>query len=245
MLEKIVPVTTIIVLLSSISLTGNLLSLASSQPETRPLPAILIHGYNQNKSVWNTWEGLLESARIPYYSVTFNQSSDKCGAAIDHATELDTLIQKIINSTNYQKVNLVGYSKGGLDARVYLDASNTNAVENLIMISTPNDGSVLADRYYQTDRCTPAVYDLMTNSTAIEAAINPNTEYYTISSHIFPNFFDGGGNPEIPGADDGWVAVESVESEDYNNLGPTLRYHLTPPDEIEFDLVRDVLAGEE
>src|ERR687898_509240 len=183
MLEKIVPVTTIIVLLSSISFTGNLLSLASSQPETRPLPAILIHGYNQNESVWNTWEGLLESARIPYYSVTFNQSSDKCGAAIDHAM--------------------------------------------------------------QCDRCTPAVYDLMTNSTAIEAAINPNTEYYTISSYIYPNFFDGGGNPEIPGADDGWVAVESVESEDYNNLGPTLRYHLTPPDEIEFDSVGEILAGEE
>jgi hypothetical protein len=126
----------------------------------------------------------------------------------------------------------------------YLDNSNTDDVANLIMIATPNEGSILADIYYPTDTYTPAVYDLLTGSEATQADINPNTQYYTISGIIYPNTWNGGGNPQIPGYDDGVVAVESVESEEYINLGPIRHYHLHPPGQMEYDLVEHILTGQ-
>jgi hypothetical protein len=70
---------------------------------------------------------------------------------------------------------------------------------------------------------------------------NPNTNYYTISGNWLSNV---GGNWYIPGPDDAWVAVESVESEEYSqSLGQTLHYH-TDLLEEEYNLARDILDGQ-
>jgi hypothetical protein len=57
---------------------------------------------------------------------------------------------------------LIGYSKGGLDARVYLasDLANNN-VANLIMVGTPNAGSWLA---YSINECDPEYKRFKTRS---------------------------------------------------------------------------------
>ena len=232
---------------------GSSFSLAKGQPNT-PLPVILIHGYKQDKSIWSIWESLLESKHIPYRSVTFNQSDDDCGLARDHASELNTLVQDILLETGHQKVNIVGYSKGGLDARVYLDNSNTDDVANLIMIATPNEGSILADYNYLTDWCKPAVHDLRTGSEATQADINTNTEYHTISGDVgtictpiwggWGGCFMTEGNGFVPGPDDWVVAVSSVESEDYNNLGRTSHVHGDPPGQMEYNLAEHILTGQ-
>ena len=63
----------------------------------------------------------------------------------DHAKELAQIVQEVKSMTGENKVNIIGHSKGGLDARVYLAKTNTNDVANLIMIGTPNAGGQLAD----------------------------------------------------------------------------------------------------
>ena len=67
------------------------------------------------------------------------------------------MVQDIKEQSGAQKINIVGYSKGGLDARVFLDITDTKDVANLIMIGTPNAGSPVAET---NDVCAPAVYDL-------------------------------------------------------------------------------------
>jgi triacylglycerol esterase/lipase EstA (alpha/beta hydrolase family) len=57
---------------------------------------------------------------------------------------LSEKIGEIKSQTGQNQVNIVGHSKGGLDARVYL-ANGTHDVANLIMIGTPNAGSPLAE----------------------------------------------------------------------------------------------------
>ena len=69
--------------------------------------------------------------------------------------ELSKIIGQIKEKIGQNKVNIVGHSKGGLDARVYL-TNNTKDVTNLIMIGTPNAGSPLAE---SCEIGTPAVYD--------------------------------------------------------------------------------------
>ncbi len=124
-----------------------------------------------------------------------------------------------------------------MDARVYL-AGGTDDVANLIMIGTPNDGSPLAEF---SDICGPAVYDLRRGASATQAEQNPNTNYYTISGNWLSNV---GGNWYIPGPDDGWVAVASVESEYFQSLGQTSHYHNDLLEEEEYNLALDRLDGQ-
>jgi triacylglycerol esterase/lipase EstA (alpha/beta hydrolase family) len=115
---------------------------------------------------------------IQFFTVTFKDSDDKCGSAKQHAKELEKIVQDIKQQSGARKLNIVGHSKGGLDARVFLDIIDTKGVANLIMIGTPNAGSPAAET---NDACTPAVFDLRRGANATKAVINPNTKHYTIA----------------------------------------------------------------
>jgi pimeloyl-ACP methyl ester carboxylesterase len=155
---------------------------ANGQPE-RALPVLLIHGYRSTHNVWDEWEEKLGQIGISTKAVTFPRN-DECGNATDHAIQLNKIIRDFKRETRTEKINIVTHSKGGLDARVYL-ANNPSSddVANLIMIGTPNEGSPLADRYYRSDSCKPAVYDLMTTSPALRVEKNEHTRYHTIAGN--------------------------------------------------------------
>jgi triacylglycerol esterase/lipase EstA (alpha/beta hydrolase family) len=152
--------------------------IGSASPK-KPLPLLLIHGYLSDAAVWNKWQDLLKKDGIPAFPITFRQSDDKCGSAAAHAKELSEKIGEIKSQTGQNQVKIVGHSKGGLDARVYL-ANGTPDVANLIMIGTPNAGSPLAE---SSNICTPAVYDLKPGAADTIVKMNPNTKYYTISGN--------------------------------------------------------------
>jgi triacylglycerol lipase len=218
-------------------------SLANRSPETsiageNALPVLLVHGLDEDSSVWKKWEESLKNDGIQYYTITFQESDDKCGMAIAHAVELGKRIDEMLrNSQEYEQVNIVGHSKGGIDARVYL-ANGTKSVANLIMIGTPNNGTPMAER---TSVCAPAVWDILPEAEATRAGMNPNTKYYTVAGDWEKNI---GGNPTIPGPDDGLVPVSSAESEGYfQSLGRTEHNHLELLGEDEYKLARDVLLG--
>src|SRR5919108_804815 len=133
---------------------------ANSQPVTAPnitgpLSVILVHGYFEDASIWVRWEQLLQSDGIQAFPVTFQQSSDECGSAKDHAQELSQIVRDVKSMTGQDQVNIVGHSEGGLDARVYLNNNiHSSDIANLIMIGTPNAGSPLADLEV-SDPCVP------------------------------------------------------------------------------------------
>jgi hypothetical protein len=79
------------------------------------------------------------------------------------------------------QVNIVAHSKGGLDARVYLDKSHTKDVVNLIMIETPNAGDPIEDWLNAFDQCTPAAHDLRRGAEDTVTKENTHTHYYTIA----------------------------------------------------------------
>jgi uncharacterized alpha/beta hydrolase family protein len=208
------------------------------QTEAKPYPVLLVHGYAEDATVWKKWEDMLSKDGIRFFTVTFKDSDDKCGSAKQHAIELEKIVQDIKEQSGAQKLNIVGYSKGGLDARLFLDITDTKDVANLIMIGTPNAGSPVAEI---NDICTPAVYDLRSGANATKASINPNTKYYTIAGDWMPLTQ---GNPMIPGNDDGLVSVESVESQQYfQHLGRTEHGHTELLSEEEYQMSKDILIG--
>jgi triacylglycerol esterase/lipase EstA (alpha/beta hydrolase family) len=176
----------------------------------------LIHGYASDASIWSKWEDLLKKDGIIFYPITFYKSDDKCGSAADHAKELNIQVQQILNNMTMtvpspKQVNIVGHSKGGLDARVFLANNaftNNKAVANLIMIGTPNAGSPIAQ---SSNICKPAA--------DTKVGMNPNTKYYTIAGDWNPSLLlncpqllGGIGYSQLPKPNDGLVPLSSVES---------------------------------
>jgi predicted alpha/beta hydrolase family esterase len=220
----------------------------SNTSNNSTLPVLLIHGYMADASVWNKWVELLKKDGIDAYPITFKQSDDKCGSAAEHAKELSKIIGQIKEETGQNKVNIVGHSKGGLDARVYL-ANNTKDVANLIMIGTPNAGSPLAQ---SSEICTPAVYDLRPGAPTTEVKMNANTKYYTIAGEWNPQLgncqltpflpMEQSGSSDLPKPNDGMVPLSSVESQDYFiNLGHSKSCHTNLMSDYEYGLAKNVI----
>ena len=208
------------------------------QQSEKSLPVLLIHGYAEDAAIWKKWEDMLRKDGIQFFTVTFKDSDDKCGSAKQHAKELEKIVQDIKQQSGAQKLNIVGHSKGGLDARVFLDTTDTKDVANLIMIGTPNAGSPAAEI---NDACAPAVFDLRPGANATKAVMNPNTKYYTIAGDWMPLTQ---GNLMIRGNDDGLVPVESVESQEYfQSLGQTEHGHAELLSDKEYQMSKDILLG--
>jgi uncharacterized alpha/beta hydrolase family protein len=271
--KEIMAIVTISIMIITILVSGSFLSIANSQGQTtsnnnnntggsggatnKPLPVLLIHGYGSDASVWSKWEDLLKKDGITFYPITFYKSDDKCGSAADHAKELNLQIQQILNNmtargySSPKQVNIVGHSKGGLDARVFLANkafTNNKAVANLIMIGTPNAGSPIAQ---SSNICKPAVDDLKPGAADTKVGLNPNVKYYTIAgdwnpSLVFncPQLLGGVGYSQLPKPNDGLVPVSSVESQGYfHNLGHTSNCHSNLLSDKEYQLSKPILAG--
>ena len=217
---------------------------SSSPKSPNALPVILIHGYNGSPSVWSHWQHLLDLDGIRFCTVSF--SNDKCGAASAHAGELSQIVEEVKSWTPHNEVNIVGVSKGGLDARQYLADSGTHDVANLIMIGTPNGGDILANKVLATPglnfgffnlSCRPALDDLKIGAHDTRVPTNPNTNYYTIagtwnpytipcSHRLFSATYLQLGDGAVP--NDGVVPILSVESHTVPNsisLGHTSNCH--------------------
>jgi triacylglycerol lipase len=61
--------------------------------------------------------------------VTFKKSGDKRGTTSDHAKELGSIIEDFKRKTGADRVNIIGHSKGGLDASI---VSKTKCLEKII-----------------------------------------------------------------------------------------------------------------
>jgi triacylglycerol lipase len=252
-----------IMMIATITITGRKeisfpsLAYGQTQPQTgnantKPLPVLLIHGYLADASTWKVWEDLLKKDGIQYFPITFYKSDDKCGSAADHAKELEQQIKQVQQTTGSKQVNIIGHSKGGLDARVYLANSSIKDVANLIMIGTPNAGSPLAQT---SDICKPAVDDLKPGANDTKAPMNPNTKYYTIGGDWSPLMLlncpqvnwlpmEESGYSQIPKPNDGLVPISSLESQGYfHNLGHTQNCHSNLLSDKEYGLAKPILLN--
>lgn len=242
-------------------------SLSPKSPDA--LPVILIHGYNEGPSVWSQWQHRLDHDGIRFCTVSFSfplSFNDRCGPALAHADELSQIVQEVKSWTPHNKVNIVGHSKGGLDARQYLADSGTNDVANLVMIGTPNGGDPIANQVLLTPglnfdffdvSCRPALGDLEIGASDTQVPANPNTNYHTIAGNwdlhfTFCTFFwplsltssnlHQLGDGAVP--NDGLVPISSVESApNSTSLGHTSNCHTDLLSDAEYTLSQDILRG--
>ncbi|MCD8456011.1 triacylglycerol lipase [Xylella taiwanensis] len=95
--------------------------------------------------------------------------------------QLLTYVKAVLAVTGAEKVNLIGYSQGGLSAR-YVAAVAPDLVASVTTIGTPHHGSELADYYEEQLQQNPAgrllspVLAGLTNVFAFMATDNPNQD---------------------------------------------------------------------
>lgn len=106
-----------------------------------PRPWVLIHGFKSDASIWKKWQRWAGAEDIPTYAFSFANSQ---GSMWDHADELAGEVAKAKTKFGVTQVNLVGVSKGAVDARVYLSRGGSD-VEHTVSLGGPFGGSELAD----------------------------------------------------------------------------------------------------
>jgi pimeloyl-ACP methyl ester carboxylesterase len=117
-------------------------------------PILLIHGNNSDDEFYvrQKFTDELDERSLAYDNKVFGDSKDNptTNFISVNANILAKNIPKLVRSFGAKTVHLVAHSKGGLDARAYLasPALQNNKdfkVISLSTLSTPHDGSVLAD----------------------------------------------------------------------------------------------------
>lgn len=104
-------------------------------------PVLLLHGWEQSAADMGrttVWADQLTGRDIPWYAADLSPR----GRPQLNAGEVAAAVSDMQQRFGVQRVNIVGFGKGGIDARVY--ASQHNGAETLIMLASPNDGTSIA-----------------------------------------------------------------------------------------------------
>lgn len=135
-----------------------------SPPEEAPpvlqRPVLFVHGYNGAAENWSTFTDWLTRDDINHkgglvkgdgtsqvdpqgkvFQMQFARPYNSCAT---NARELERAVDQICRATGSREIDIVAHSKGGLDSRLYVDQGNEK-VNHLVMIATPNHGTILAD----------------------------------------------------------------------------------------------------
>jgi triacylglycerol esterase/lipase EstA (alpha/beta hydrolase family) len=107
----------------------------------RPLPLLLIHGYQCNRGFWFWLRRKLEAAG---WTVA-THSLEPVYADLDgYSDGIARRIDEVLAATGASQVILVGHSMGGLASRAYLRRHGAAKVARLVTLGSPHHGTRLA-----------------------------------------------------------------------------------------------------
>ena len=107
----------------------------------RPLPLLLIHGYQCNRGFWFWIRNRLEAAG---WTVATHNLEPVYTDIDRYAAGIARRVDEVRHATGAEKVILVGHSMGGLAARAYLRRYGCNRVARLVTLGSPHRGTLIA-----------------------------------------------------------------------------------------------------
>lgn len=171
---------------------------------------ILIHGYLRAKDSLNAMKLALEKAGFEVYAINYPSSWQELGTL---ASSTSTLLQRV--SRDFEEVNVVTHSMGGIIARKVLAGSPLKGNGRLVMLAPPNQGAHMADlllSWWPSQHIAgPAGKELVTQASSFARnAGTPGCPFLVIAGGRGD---DSGYNPALPGDDDGVVSVQETQLE--------------------------------
>lgn len=121
-----------------------------------PGPVLLVPGYGGNTAML---EPLADLLRGTGRDVTVLQlPGDGTGDLRESATALDAEVVRALERTGAESVDLVGYSAGGLVARIWVADGNAAVARRVVTLGSPHHGTQVASLagLYSPERCTDA-----------------------------------------------------------------------------------------
>ena len=113
-------------------------------------PVVLVHGIvaHDRGGIINFWGRIPKILQEKNIKVFFG-NTDAWGSYESNAGLLKVTIDKILDETNSEKVNIIAHSKGGIDSRYLIWKYNYgDKVASLTTVSTPHHGAEIADLIY-------------------------------------------------------------------------------------------------
>jgi triacylglycerol esterase/lipase EstA (alpha/beta hydrolase family) len=107
--------------------------------ETQGIPVLLVHGYGGSASSMDRLEGALRDQGRRVVSV---QLPSQGTGPIEESSRA---VADAVTETGARRVDLVGFSAGGVIVRTYLrDLEGTSATRRVVLLGSPNHGAEIA-----------------------------------------------------------------------------------------------------
>jgi triacylglycerol lipase len=116
-------------------------------------PVVLVHGIvaHDRGGIIDFWGRVPKKLQENNIKVFFG-NTDAWGSYESNAELLKATIDKILDETKSEKVNIIAHSKGGIDSRYLIWKYNYgDKVASLTTISTPHHGAKIADLIYSQE----------------------------------------------------------------------------------------------
>ena len=175
LVAAVVLVTVCAAVLATVLLTGTrgpaAAPTAETIPEERPGPVLLVPGYGGRTS---DLQSLAERLRAAGRDATVVPlPDDGTGDLAGSAAELDRAAVEAMTRTGAGSVDVVGYSAGGLIARLWVAGSGADVARRVVTMGSPHHGTTVADlaARYAPGRCPPGCQQMSTAS-ALLATLN-------------------------------------------------------------------------
>jgi pimeloyl-ACP methyl ester carboxylesterase len=103
---------------------------------------LLVHGYMCNRGTWRRW--LLHGDIPPHWNIATVNLEPIFVPVERYADGIHAAVENLRAATGAERVTLVCHSMGGLAARTYLRRHGHHAVQRVITIDTPHNGTLFA-----------------------------------------------------------------------------------------------------
>ncbi|MBL8024977.1 MAG: alpha/beta hydrolase [Fibrobacteres bacterium] len=169
---------------------------------------ILVHGLARTSKSFNKLEKVLSGKGYNVINVDYDSRKHSISDLADLA-----LAPILKNTAEYDKVNFVTHSMGGIIVREYFSKKTINNLGRVVMLGPPNKGSEVAENlkewsFYKLING-PAGGELGIDSSSTPNKLGPvNFELGVIAGDRSINWIN---SMMIKGADDGKVSIESTK----------------------------------
>ena len=128
---------------------------AATDPTVAPYPIVLAHGFFGFKDFAgigfiNYFEGVVDHLAAEGETRVFTPTVDPFNDSTYRGKQLLARVEEIIRQTGAKKVNLIGHSQGGLDAR-YVAHMRPDLVASVTTFATPHHGTPISNDFALID----------------------------------------------------------------------------------------------